>query len=77
MTRHQGERTLAERVAPSAPDPLLIPVWVRDSGRHLPGVLTAWERRNDSWLGLVDLDAGRCRERVWLPAGRLEPIRPR
>jgi hypothetical protein len=51
VTNHIGERTLAERVTPR-PD-LLIPVWVRDTGRHVPGVLLAWEKRAGTWWGLV------------------------
>ncbi len=72
MTKHIGERTLAQRVTPRAD--LLIPVWVTDAGRHVPGVLLAWEGRAGTWWGLVAWDAGRGQDRTWLPHGRLDPI---
>lgn len=40
MSKHIGEQTLAERVTPRRD--LLVPVWVRDTGRDVPGVLFAW-----------------------------------
>ena len=73
VTRHIGDRTLEQRVAQTA-DTLLVPVWVRDAGRVVPGVLLAWDRRNGSWWGLVAWDAGRGQERLWLPSGRLSRI---
>ena len=57
MTGHIGDKTLARRVAPTPPDPLLVPVWVRDAGRVVPAVLLAWEKRDGSWWGLVAWDA--------------------
>jgi hypothetical protein len=77
MSSHLGERTLAERVAAGAAEPLLRPVWVQDSGQHVPGVLLRWERRLEAWHGLVAYDAGRGLEQVWVPANWLQPIRPR
>ncbi len=74
MTGHIGDKTLAQRVASTPPEPLLVPVWVRDAGRVVPAVLLAWEKRDGSWWGLVAWDAGRGRERLWLPAARLSPI---
>lgn len=74
MTKHIDDQTLEQRVARTAAEPLLTPVWVIESGRHVPGVLMAWERRNGTWWGLVAWDDGRGRERVWLPAGRLRKI---
>ena len=75
MTKHIGERTLAERVTPR-PD-ILVPVWVRDTGRDVPGVLLAWEKRGGTWWGLVAWDRGSGLERIWMPAVRLLPIRSR
>lgn len=77
MTRHIGDRTLQQRVAPAAAEQLLTPVWVCDAGRLVPGVLLAWDRRDGSWWGLVAWDTGRGQERIWLPAGRLSPIAAR
>jgi hypothetical protein len=77
MSRHLGDRTLGERTRAQEPEPLLTPVWVRDEGRHVPGVLLAWEKRGARWWGLIVWDAGRGREHTWLPAMRLAPIAPR
>jgi hypothetical protein len=77
MTSHRGDRTLGERVTLGTSEPLLRPVWVLDSGQHVPGVLMRWERRHDVWHGLVAYDAGRGLEEVWVPANWLQPIRPR
>jgi hypothetical protein len=77
MSSHRGERTLADRTAVRAAEPLLKPVWVRDQGRHVPGVLLRWERRHDVWHGLVAWDAGRGPEQTWVPATWLQPIQPR
>ncbi|MCA0328467.1 MAG: hypothetical protein LCI03_01025 [Actinobacteria bacterium] len=74
MTKHIGERSLAERVTPRTD--LRVPVWVHDAGRRVPGVLLAWDKRNGTWWGLVAWDPGRGPERLWLPQGRLQPIRP-
>jgi hypothetical protein len=74
MTTHRGDRTLAQRVTGAEPEQLLTPVWVTDVGRNVPGVLLAWEQRAGTWWGLVAWDAGRGRERTWLPASRLSPI---
>lgn len=77
VTKHIGDKTLEQRVARSAVEPLLTPVWVLDAGRHVPGVLMAWDRRDGSWWGLVAWDPGTGQERVWLHAGRLRRIEPR
>jgi len=77
VTRHLGDRTLAERTNPQVAEPVLTPAWVRDAGRDVPGVLLAWERRGGSWWGLVTWDPLRGRETVWIPAGRLQPIQQR
>ena len=66
MSRHVGDRTLAQR-AGTQPAELLIPVWVSDSGRSVPGVLLSWARREGTWWGLVAWDVGRGHERLWLP----------
>jgi hypothetical protein len=70
-----GERTLAKRVAPR--QDRLTPVCVRDTGRLVPGVLLAWDKREGSWWGLVAWDPGSGQQRMWLASGRLEPILPR
>ena len=75
MSRHIGQGTLGQRVA--AREQLLTPVWIRDSGRHVPGVLLDWEKRDGSWWGLVAWDPGSGLERVWVPGGRLTPIAAR
>ena len=77
MTKHIGDRTLEQRVASTVAEPLLTPVWVLDSGRHVPGVLMAWDHRDGSWWGLVAWDSGTGQERVWLHAGRLRRIATR
>jgi hypothetical protein len=48
-------------VAGTEPEPLLTPVWVTDVGRHVSGVLLAWEQGEGRWWGLVAWDAGRGR----------------
>jgi hypothetical protein len=77
VSTHRGDRTLAERVAQSAPEPILRAVWIRDQGRSVPGVLLAWEKRSGAWFGLCAWDAGRGQERTWVPANWLQPIQPR
>jgi hypothetical protein len=77
VTKHLGDKTLAQRVAKEAAEPHLTPVWVQDAGRQVPGVLMAWESRNNSWWGLVVWDAGRSPERAWVPASRLQRVLPR
>jgi hypothetical protein len=77
VTKHIGDHTLEQRGAMRAAEPLLTPVWVLDAGRHVAGVLLAWDRRQGSWWGLVAWDPGSGQERVWLHAGRLRPIESR
>lgn len=77
MSTYRGDRTLAERVGQSAPEQLMKPVWIRDAGRSVPGVLVAWEQRSGVWFGLCVWDAGRGQERTWIRATWLQPIQPR
>lgn len=80
MTTHRGDRTLAERTARPAtlePEQLLTPVWVRDAGRSIPGVLLTWRQEGQTWWGLVAVDVGRGPERTWIEAGRLAKIATR